>query len=95
MRRFARCTVAAVPLILLTGCVGMIADSISKSMLTGDTYAAMSATLEPPSEGAGRVFVYRTESSTKHSLMVGAGLMKNPTLFTVNGGNAAPGTFTS
>jgi hypothetical protein len=69
---------------LLCGCAGMIADSMAKSWVTGKTYQKMAPTLEPPPDGSGRLFIYRTESSTKMSAQYGVGFMKNSTLCTVD-----------
>ena len=51
-------------LALLSGCAGMLQDSIGRSMSTGDTYNEISKTLSPPSDGMGRLYIYRTAKST-------------------------------
>ncbi len=71
-------------LLALSGCVGMVADSMAKSMVTGDSYATMTKSLAAPADGCGRLYVYRTEASTHSQIQVGIGLLKNPTLVTVD-----------
>jgi hypothetical protein len=55
-------------LALLSGCAGMLQDSIGRSMSTGDTYNEMAKALPPPSKGMGRLYIYRTEKSTASHL---------------------------
>jgi hypothetical protein len=63
-------------LILLSGCAGMMADSFTKSVITGKTYSEL-APLPTPINSDGRVYIYRTEDSTKSSIQYGAGIRKN------------------
>lgn len=53
--------------IMLTGCAGMMVDALYRSGATGNTYSEMKDEILPPSEGMGRLYLYRTESSTKTS----------------------------
>lgn len=68
----------------LSGCGGMLADSMARSWVTGDTYGELAASLPKTKEGSGRVFLYRTNASTSSSLNYGIGLVKNSTLCTVD-----------
>jgi len=61
---------AAIMLSMLSGCAGMMVDAIERSQATDKPYAEMAANLSPPSNGDGRLFIYRTEASTKTSLVV-------------------------
>lgn len=70
-------------LTLLTGCVGLVAGSMAKSMSTTKSYADMEYFLPELAEDQGRIFVYRTRSSTGVSLEFNLGLVKNPTYFTI------------
>jgi len=79
-----RFTIILYTLALLSGCMGMMADSIAKSWVTGETYEEMAATLPQPKEGSGRLFIYRSATSTKSSLKYGIGLVKNSTLCTID-----------
>ena len=69
---------------MLSGCMGLLADSITKSIATGDKYSEMAASIVPPSGNDGRLYIYRTEASTKTGLRYGIGLVKNPTVCTVD-----------
>lgn len=71
-------------LALLSGCAGMVADSIARSIATDKTYGEMATTLPPLTDGNGRLYIYRTAASTKSSLYYGIGIMKNPTLCTID-----------
>lgn len=84
MQSFVGFTIAVCTLPLLCSCAGMLADSMAKSWVTGKTYEKMSTTLAPPTDGSGRLFIYRTKSSTKMTAQYGVGLMKNATLCTVD-----------
>jgi hypothetical protein len=53
--------------ILLTGCAGMMVDAMYRSGATGNTYSEMKDEILPPSKGSGRLYLYRTELSTKTS----------------------------
>ena len=79
-----RFTAAFSMMTLLSGCVGMIIDSIGKPMATKDTYGEMLSTLTPIKNGSGRLYIYRTENSTKTYLIIGVGLSKNTVLCTVD-----------
>lgn len=69
---------------LLSSCGGLVLDAATKSMVTGGTYGEMAEKLPPPSARRGRVYIYRTETSTKMSLQYGVGLIKHPTFCTVD-----------
>jgi hypothetical protein len=71
-------------LVLVSGCAGMWADSMARSWVTGETYANMAASHPQIKEGYGRLFLYRVGTSTDSSLEYGIGLVKNPTLCTVD-----------
>ena len=77
-------TILLLILILFSGCAGMIVDSIVKSTSTDDTYEKMEQNFQPLEDGKGRLFVYRTEASTKTHLTYGVGLSKNVVLFSIN-----------
>lgn len=72
-------------LVLLPGCVGIVADSIAKSWNTGSKFSDIAPSLASIPDGFGRLYIYRTKDSTKTSLMYGIGFVKNPTLVTVDG----------
>jgi len=74
---------AAIP-VLGTGCVGIMADSITKSIATEGKFQDVVTTLPQRPPDTGRLFIYRTRSSTSHSLVIGLGITKNPTVCTVN-----------
>ncbi|MEJ2454841.1 MAG: hypothetical protein P8103_11880, partial [Candidatus Thiodiazotropha sp.] len=57
---------------LLSGCAGMMVDSLTRSGSTGDTYSEMKDTIPPPAEGTGRLYIYRTAASTETSYGPGA-----------------------
>jgi hypothetical protein len=78
------CTAAISIMSMLSGCVGMMADSIARSMVTGKTYTDMAKTLPSPPAGHGRLYIYRTPASTHTSVVINIGLLKNPTLFTID-----------
>lgn len=84
MKSLVYITVVISTLVLLSGCAGLVIDSMGRSMSTGETYGEMIKTLPPLTEGKGRLYIYRTEGSTKSSLQYGYGIAKNPTLFTVD-----------
>jgi hypothetical protein len=87
MKYFIRSITVCSGLFLLSGCAGMMVDSMGKSWATDKTYNEMVSTLPVMAGGKGRVYIYRTESSTKSSLRYGYGIAKNPTFCTV--GNTA------
>lgn len=69
---------------LVSGCAGIIIDSVTRAKVTGDTYDELINKLKSPEDGNGRIYIYRTESSTKNSLVYGIGIMKNLTFCTVD-----------
>jgi len=84
IKLFLGLTIVICTLTFLTGCAGMLADSMAKSWVTGETYGKMATTLAPPADGNGRLFIYRTNTSTKRSVQFGIGIVKNATLCTVD-----------
>ncbi len=69
---------------LVSGCAGIIIDSVTRAKVTGDTYDELVNNIRSPEDGNGRIYIYRTESSTKNSLVYGIGIMKNLTFCTVD-----------
>jgi len=69
---------------MLGGCVGILVDSMAKSMATEETFSEMVSKFASLKDGSGRLYIYRTEASTKTSIAINIGLVKNPTLCTVN-----------
>ena len=86
MKSFVRFIAVLSALALLSGCGagGLLVDSMGKTMVTDKTYGEMATALPPPTDGKGRLYIYRTEASTKTSLHYGIGFEKNPTLYTVD-----------
>lgn len=76
MKKIAKILLVGYLAILLNGCAGMIADSMVRATATGNTYAEL-APLSTPANSNGRVYIYRTETSTKNSLVFGKGISKN------------------
>lgn len=68
----------------LSGCAGLLLDAGGRSDATDKTYSEMRATLAKPVDGNGRLYIYRTKTSTKSSLQLFYGVAKNPTYFTVD-----------
>lgn len=64
----------------ITGCAGVFVDSLGKSMITDESYSVVAKTLPPVKDGSGRLYLYRTESSTTSELYSGSGYKKNPTV---------------
>lgn len=71
-------------LILLSGCMGAVIDTMARSAVTGDTYAEMEKTIPPPEVNKGRLYLYRTKDSTNTSVAINYGLAKNPTQCTID-----------
>ena len=73
---------------MLSGCFGMMAESIAKSAVTDKSYGEIASTLPPIADGNGRFYIYRTKASTKTSLnptmLLGYGPSKNVVFFTVD-----------
>lgn len=84
MKSLVRITVVLSTIALLSGCAGLLIDAMTRSSATGKTYGEMTKTLPPLTDGNGRLYIYRAETSTKTSLQYGYGIAKNPTLFTVD-----------
>lgn len=62
---------------ILGGCTGMMMNSLSYSMHTGESYSEIVKTLPPPKEGMGRLYIYRTVASTASSISYGVGIHKH------------------
>ncbi|MCW5635369.1 MAG: hypothetical protein KIT17_18675 [Rubrivivax sp.] len=69
------------------GCAGLLVDAIAKSAVTGGPYSEVSKSFPAVPAGYGRVYLYRTEASTRTTLkgnvLTGALLLKNPTVCSV------------
>lgn len=70
--------------LLTSGCAGLIIDSLTRSSETGKTYAEL-APIPIPVESNGRIYLYRTESSTSNSLVYGYGIKKNNIYCSIDG----------
>lgn len=84
MKPLVRITAVLSTLALLSGCAGLLIESSAKSKVSGKTYGEMLKTFPPMKDGNGRLYIYRTETSTKSTLVVGYGLSKSVTTFTVD-----------
>ena len=76
MKTIAKILIVACCSIFMSGCAGMIADAMVKATSTGKTYAEL-APIPAPINSDGRVYIYRTETSTKNSAVYGKGISKN------------------
>ncbi len=76
MKMIAKFLILASFSIFISGCAGMLADAMVKATSTGKTYAEL-APIPAPINSDGRVYIYRTEASTKNSLVYGKGVSKN------------------
>jgi len=76
MKTIAKLLIVTYISISLSGCAGMIADSIVRAQATGKTYAEL-APIPAPIKSEGRIYIYRTDASTKNTLVYGKGISKN------------------
>jgi hypothetical protein len=75
---------SATILLLFTGCVGLLIDSMTKSDMVGPTFSELSEIDSQPQGNDARVYIYRTKESTKYSLQPGTGIMKSCLHFTID-----------
>lgn len=83
--RFAQLIAIIAAVSMISGCVGIVVNSMGRSLATGETYGEMAQTLAPPVAGNGRLYYYRTGQSTDSSFQAGVGFIKNTTFCTIRG----------